>query len=131
MYLLDTGTLIFFLKGHERVIEKFCESSGRPKALSVISYGELLYGAHKSARTQENLAKVYRLAELYPVVEISKAIMDCFGGMKAVLSSKGIRVDDFDLFIGCSALVLNYTVVANNTKHFRKIEGLTLENWTK
>lgn len=30
-------------------------------------------------------------------IEISRAVMDCFGGLKADLSSKGIRVDDFDL----------------------------------
>ncbi len=130
MYLLDTDTLIFFLKGHEKVVENFRANTGQPKALSVVSYGELLYGAHKSTRAQENLAKVYRLAELYPVVEISRAVMECFGGMKASLSDKGISVYDFDLLIGCSALMLNYTVVTNNTKHFEKIEGLRVQNWT-
>jgi tRNA(fMet)-specific endonuclease VapC len=130
MYLLDTDTLIFFLKGHEKVTANFRSCSGQPKAISVVSYGELLYGAHKSARPQENLAKVYRLAELYPVIEISRAVMDCFGGVKADLSSKGICVDDFDLLIGCSALVLNYTVITNNMKHFERIEGLKLQNWT-
>ena len=130
MYLLDTDTLIFFLKGQEQVVANFKASSGQPKAFSVINYGELLYGAHKSARVQENLAKVYRLAELYPVVEISRAVMDCFGGIKAELSSKGICVDDFDLLMGCTALTLNYTVVTNNTKHFEKIGGLKLVNWS-
>jgi len=130
MFLLDTDTLIFFLKGQDRVVENFKVSCGEPKAFSVISYGELLYGAHKSARVQENLAKVYRLAELYPVIEISRAVMDCFGGMKAELSSQGVSVDDFDLLIGCTALTLNYTVVTNNTKHFEKIKGLKLANWS-
>lgn len=129
MYLLDTDTLIFFLKGHENVTANFRACTGRPKAISVISYGELLYGAHKSARPQENLAKVYRLAELYPVIEISCAIMESFGGIKAELTDKGICVDDFDLLIGCSALVLNYTVVTNNTRHYEKITGLRLVNW--
>lgn len=130
MYLLDTDTLIFFLKGDERVVRRFRESSGSPKALSVVTYGELLYGAHKSSRTQENLAKVYRLAEIYPVINISRAVMECFGGMKAELSRDGMSVDDFDLLIGCTALTLNYTVVTNNTKHFERIKGLRVANWT-
>jgi len=79
MYLLDTDTLIFFLKGHEKVVESFRASTGQSKVLSVVSYGELLYGAHKSARQQENLARVYRLAEIYPVIDISRAVMECFG----------------------------------------------------
>lgn len=77
----------------------------------------------------ENLAKVYRLAELYPVIDITRAVMDSFGEIKASLSSSGITVDDFDLQIGCTALMLNYTVVSNHTKHFEKIPGLKLANW--
>jgi len=130
MYLLDTDTLIFFLKGDERVVQRFRESSGSPKALSVVTYGELLYGAHKSSRTQQNLAKVYRLAEIYPVIHISRAVMECFGGMKAELGRNGISVDDFDLLIGCTALTLNYTVVTNTMKHFSRIPGLRVANWT-
>ena len=130
MFLLDTDTLIFFLKGQDRVVENFKVSCGEPKAFSVISYGELLYGAHKSARVQENLAKVYRLAEIYPVIEISRAVMDCFGGMKSELSRDGISVDDFYLLIGCTALTMNYTVVTNNVKHFSRIPGVRIDNWS-
>lgn len=131
MFLLDTDTLIYFLKGHEAVVENFKARSNKPKAISVITYGELVYGAHKSQRTAENLAKVRRLAELYPIIDVSRAIMDGFGEIKASLSSEGITVDDFDLQIGCTALSLNYTVVTNNQKHFQKIPGLKMENWTK
>jgi tRNA(fMet)-specific endonuclease VapC len=55
--------------------------------------------------------------------------MDSFGEIKASLSSSGITVDDFDLQIGCTALMLNYTVVSNNTRPFEKIPGLKLANW--
>lgn len=48
-----------------------------------------------------NLAKVRRLAELYPVLDVSRAIMNSFGEIKATLSKKGITADDFDRQIGC------------------------------
>ncbi len=130
MYLLDTDTLVHFLRGNETVKANFLTYRNQPKAISVVSYGELLYGARRSARPQENLAKVYRLAELYPIIDISKAVMESFGEMKAGLNAKGISVDDFDLLIGCTALTLNYTVVTGNTKHFKKIKELRLNNWT-
>lgn len=130
MYLLDTDTLVHFLRGNETVKEGFLKHRNQPKAISVVSYGELLYGARRSARPQENLAKVYRLAELYPVVEVSKAVMECFGEMKSGLNSKGISVDDFDLLIGCTALTLNYTVITSNTKHFKKITELRIDKWS-
>lgn len=130
MYLLDTDTLIYFLKGHPGVVERFRASAATPKAFSVITYGELIYGCRKSERVAENLARVYRLAELYPVVDVTRATMDTFGEIKARLSASGVTVDDFDLLIGCTALALNYAVVTNNAKHYRHIPGLKVVNWS-
>lgn len=130
MYLLDTDTLIFFLKGHDVVVRNFTACLKTPKAISVVTYGELVYGCHKSQRPMENLARVRRLAELYPLVDVTRAVMDSFAEIKSELSAGGTTIDDFDLLIGCTALTLNYTVVTNNTKHFDKIPGLRLVNWT-
>lgn len=129
MYLLDTDTLIYFLKGNATVIGNFKACANMPKAISVISYGELVYGSRRSERILENLAKVHRLAELYPIVDVTRAVMDSFGEIKAQLVSGGKTIDDFDLLIGCTALVLNYAVVTNNTKHYEKIPGLKIVNW--
>lgn len=129
MYLLDTDTLIYLLKGHGTVVEHFKACVDRPKAISVITYGELVFGCRKSERVAENLARVHRLAELYPIIEITRSVMDSFGEIKASLSADGTTVDDFDLLIGCTALTLNYAVVSNNTKHYRKIPGLRVVNW--
>ena len=129
MYLLDTDTLIYFLKGNEIVVENFKNNTNMPKAISIVTYGEMIYGARKSERVSQNLAKVHRLAEIYPIVDITRSVMDSFGEIKATLSTIGITVDDFDLLIGCTALTLNYAIVTNNTKHYQKIPGLRVVNW--
>jgi tRNA(fMet)-specific endonuclease VapC len=129
MYLLDTDTLIYFLKGDPTVVENFKAAMDEPKAISVITYGELVFGARKSARVTENLAKVHRLAELYPIIDVTRAVMESFGETKALLALSGTTIDDFDLLIGCTALTLGYAVVSNNTKHFDKIPGLRVANW--
>ena len=131
MYLLDTDILIYSLKNHPKVIENFELYADAPKALSVISYGELVYGANKSVQIATNLAKVHRLQEIFPVIEASKAILECFGTLKADLSKKGITIADFDLLIGSTAITLGYTIVTNNEKHFLKIPDLKIANWTK
>jgi tRNA(fMet)-specific endonuclease VapC len=131
MYLLDTDTLIYALKGDSHVTRHLDEKSAQPKSLSVITYGELIFGAVKSSAPQSNLAKVRRVAELFPVIEVSRAIMETFGSLKADLQKQGKAVDDFDLVIASSALVLNYTVVTNNERHFRNIPGLSVENWAR
>jgi len=131
MYLLDTDTVIYALKGHPQVAHRLAEEAHRPKALSVITYGELFYGAMKSAAPQANLAKVRRVAELFPVIEVSRAIMETFGSLKADLQQQGRVVDDFDLVIASTALALNYALVTNNERHFRAVPGLRIENWAR
>lgn len=131
MYLLDTDTLIFALKGAPPVIRNFEIHAADPKALSVVSYGELVYGAVKSARPMENLARVRRVTELFPIIDASRSVMDTFGSIKADMEKKGKRVDDFDLVIASTALILNYKLVTGNEKHFRLIPGLGVENWIR
>ena len=131
MYLLDTDTIIYGLKGHRHVTRSFEERVALPKALSAITYGELFFGAMKSSAQQANLAKVRRVAELFPVIDVSRAIMETFGSLKAELERRGRTVDDFDLVIASTALVLNYALVTNNERHFRHIPGLRVENWAR
>ena len=130
MFLIDTDIIIYFLKNNETVIRNFNLYSREPKAVSIITIGELLYGAYKSQRKVENLGKVRRVAEIFPVIEISMTIIDTFAHLKADLNAKGIVVDGFDLLIGATALSMNYSIVTNNVKHFEKIPDLTIINWT-
>lgn len=131
MYLLDTDTLIYSFKGHPQVINNIKLHADAPKALSVISFGELVYGAYKSAQPTSNLARIHRLREIFPVIDATSSIVECFGQIKVDLSKKGITVDDFDLLIGSTAITLGYTVVTNNEKHFKKIPDLKITNWVR
>lgn len=130
MYLLDTDTIIYSLKGIPAIVENMRAHAADPKAISVITYGELVYGAEKSQKISQNLAKVHRIREIFPVIELSCSIMDTFGSLKAELGRNGEVVDDFDLIIAATAITMGYSVVSNNEKHFSKIHDLSLENWT-
>ena len=131
MYLLDTDILIYSLKGHAQVLEQFRRHATDPKAISVISYGELVFGAHGSQRVTENLAKVYRLKEIFPLIDLTPAIMDTFGALKAQLRKNGTPVEDFDLLIGATALAIGYCVVTNNQRHYTRIPGIQVVNWAE
>ena len=56
--------------------------------------------------------------------------METFGQMKALLESDGQRIDDMDLLIASTALTHNLVLVTKNEKHFRRVPGLEIENWT-
>ncbi len=92
---------------------------------------ELYYGAYKSQRIESNLAKVKTIEKILKVIQTGEEIVELFGMLKAQLEAKGQSIDDFDLVIASTALAHNLILVTNNIRHFQKIEGLKLENWSQ
>jgi tRNA(fMet)-specific endonuclease VapC len=131
MYLIDSDILIYSLKNNTVVRKRFEENASIPKAISVISYGELYYGAKKSIQVERNLAIVRRISELFPIINTTKSIMETFADLKVELQAKGKLISDLDLIIAATALSLNYILVSNNEKHFKRIAALQIENWAK
>jgi tRNA(fMet)-specific endonuclease VapC len=130
-YLIDTDIIIYSIKGNQVVQNKFLINENIPKAISVITYGELLYGAKKSKNIEKNLAVVYKIKELFPIINIDKAVIETFSGIKVKIQKTGNIIDDMDLLIASTALTMNSILVTNNEKHYSKIEGLKIENWSK
>ena len=63
MYLIDTDILIYSLKGHPQVMDHLNRTATAPKAISVISYGELLTAPASLPGPTENLARVRQGSE--------------------------------------------------------------------
>ncbi len=130
-FLIDSDILIYLLNGNEIVRENFLLHDSAVKVISVISYGELHFGAEKSLSRERNLARIRTLEEILPVIDVTPGIMAAFGALKAGLQRQGMRVDDFDLVIASTAIAQNYTLVTNNERHFSKIPGIRILNWAK
>ncbi len=129
MFLLDTDTVIFSLKGHPAVRGNLQRHRHDTLKISVITFMELYYGAFKSQQPAGNLAKVKTLEQATEIVPIGMETAELFGMLKAQLEDRGERLDDFDLIIGACALAHNLTLVTNNTGHFKHIADLKLANW--
>ena len=54
-YLLDTDTLIYWLKGNKSIEEKALAIGLEQLGYSVISHAELYFGAYNSAQKDKNL----------------------------------------------------------------------------
>jgi tRNA(fMet)-specific endonuclease VapC len=131
MFLLDTDSLIYSLKGDETVIRNLEKHHLDPLKISVISLMELYYGSYKSEKATANLAKVRRIENNFDIVSVDFSIAETFGMIKSNLEYEGTPLDDFDLVIAASALAYNLILVTNNEKHFLRVEGLKLENWAR
>ena len=129
MYLLDTDTVIYALKGQREVLRNLALHADDPLGVSVITLMELYYGAFRSRQVAGNLAKVRSLEKAVQVWDLQADAAEVFGALKAELESDGTRLDDFDLGIAACALVHNLTLVSHNSAHFARVRGLRLDDW--
>ena len=130
-YLIDTDIIIFALRGDKTVLAKFEENKNIPISISMITYAELVFGTKRSQNERTNMLKVNRIREIYPVEELNIGIMELFADIKANMYSKAMRIEYMDLFIAATAIYNDLTLVTNNTKHFKNIPLLKLENWKR
>ena len=130
MFLLDTDTIIYNMKGSEAIKKNLLHHIDAPMKISVITLMELYYGAYKSEKLSSNLAKVRTIESTFEIIPNGKESAENFGMLKASLEKSGTRLDDFDLAVGSCALAHNMTLVTNNLKHFSRIEGLKITNWS-
>ena len=98
-------------------------------SISVITYGELIFGAEKSKFREKNLEVAREISKIFPVENITHEIMERFGSLKASLQKSGKNVDDMDLLIAATAISNEMVLVTHNTKHFINIPELQLEDW--
>ena len=131
LYLLDTDTLVFYLRGRFEVRQKALSVPANDLCTSAMCIGELYYGAAKSQKQVERKAEVDRLRAALTSIPLQGAVMERFGQLKASLEAQSQRLADADLLIASTALEYNLTLVTGNLKHFQRVQGLKMESWIK
>lgn len=129
-YLLDTDICIYWLKGRTAVRDKINEVGQTEIAICVITASELYFGAYNSSKIEKNLITVETFIRSISVIPLSNNTLRKFGQLKAQLRQAGMPVADFDLLIASVALTEDFILVTNNTRHYQRIVGLKLDNWT-
>jgi tRNA(fMet)-specific endonuclease VapC len=129
-YLLDTNICIYFSKRHHAgLLAKLAQIPVVEAGISVVTYGELVYGAFKSERRKENLHTIGEFIEAFQPLPLPVAAGQAFGSIKEDLRAKGQVIGENDLWIASHALAEDYILVTNNMREFKRIKGLQLENW--
>jgi tRNA(fMet)-specific endonuclease VapC len=128
-FLLDTDSVSFALRGHGDVAARIRERKPSELCISAITLAELRYGAdRKGSRRLHSLIDTFAAAvEVLPFEEVAAAE---FGRIGSILAERGTPIGEFDVLIAAHAVALRCVLVSNNTRHFSKVPGLTLENWT-
>ena len=130
-YLLDTNTCVYLLNGNEILKRRVKEIGVYSLSISNCVLAELYFGACNSKRVEENLRRIDLFKKNLSVLSDSEESARLFGKIKADLRTKGTIIDDFDILIASIATANNHILVTNNTDHFERIKGLTIQDWLK
>ena len=130
MYMLDTNICIYIIKKKPpSVLTRFQSLQPNDVAMSLITYGELKYGALRSQHAQKALNILQELQQIIPVLPMTHLVADHYASIRQTLESKGKPIGNNDLWIAAHALALDLTLVSNNIREFERVEALKLENW--
>ena len=132
MYLFDTDTLsnIVKRKPSGRLLEKLEDTPRALQYTSAINVGEIYYGASRTSRKKHILKAFDEM--VFPNVNVlpfDRQSGRVFGVLKAEIETRGIGCSEPDLRIAAVTIQHSLTLITGNTKHFKNIPGLRIEDW--
>lgn len=133
IYLLDTNAFSDWMREHPKLDTHLAglPSSDRIVVCTIVR-GEVLHGLARLAdgkRKRDLQAKADELFATISCEAIPEPAADRYAEIKLARERAGLSLDENDLWIAATALALGAVLVTRDTD-FRKISGLTVEDWT-
>lgn len=130
IYLLDSNTCIVCLKfAHSSVRTRLDSLSASDIAICSVVKSELFYGAMKSQKRDQNLAKQRQFFSRFISLPFDDQSAEIYALIRADLEGKETPIGAYDLQIAAIAMVNNLTLVTHNIREFGRIDGLLYEDW--
>lgn len=135
-YLLDTDHVTLHELGHPPILARIAALPPDAVGVSIVTVEETVRGRLAVlAKRSKGEARVRAYAKLresiqffnsVPVVAFDTACEDRF----QILLPHKLRIGTQDLRIAATALVNNLIVVTRNRRHFERVPGLLIEDWS-
>ena len=130
MYLLDANACIRILnKRSLPLVERLARHEPSLIRLSSVVKAELLFGARRSERVQENLELLARFFAPFVSLPFDDRCAEEYGLIRATLARLGTPIGPNDLMIAATARAHDLTLVSHNVSEFSRVPGLRLEDW--
>jgi tRNA(fMet)-specific endonuclease VapC len=129
---LDTDIFISIRRGRPTsVLDRFSRLHPGDAVVSVITYGELIYGIRKKEMGQAALDRLSELVQLIKVRSLPSEAAEVYGLIRAARAVRGEMIGSNDLWIAAHAMASDLILVSNNESEFRRVPGLRFENWAR
>ena len=128
--MLDTDTASYVIKGSPaRVLEQLTKVAVSDVCISAITQSELMYGVEISPRPATDRARVEVFLRHVQTLDYPAAAALHYGQIRAALKKKGTMIGGNDLLIAAHARCAGLILVTNNTREFKRVPSLKIENW--
>jgi tRNA(fMet)-specific endonuclease VapC len=125
-FLLDTNIVIAIFAKEVEVQAHLVTAT--EVFVPAIVLGELYYGAYKSSRITENIAKINEFAANNAVLVSDTATAQEYGQIKNTLRAKGRPIPENDIWIAAIAMQYKLRLVTRDS-HFEEVNRLVIEAW--
>ncbi len=129
IFLLDTNTVSYYLRGVPPVVARIQARQPRELAISAVTVMELRYGAARR-RSPKLTAAVDAVLRALPVLPFDAEAGERAGAVRAALEDRGIGLSLADSQIAGQALATGATLVSSDAA-FRRVPGLAVRDWSK
>jgi tRNA(fMet)-specific endonuclease VapC len=127
--MLDTIVCIRVLRDRPPSARARFNAEADGLCISVVTLGELLHGAAKSARPAEIRREVEHFAARLEVLPFDADAAAHVADIRAGLERRGQIIGPYDLMIAGHARSRGLVVVTGNLKEFTRVDGLRAEDW--
>lgn len=130
--MLDTNMCIYIIKKKPaHVLERFQKSRISDIGISSITLSELVYGAVKSSKPEQNHLALAQFAAPLEILAYDHSASPFYGHIRYHLERRGTPVGALDMLIAAHALSAGCILVTNNEREFQRVPGLKIENWAE
>jgi tRNA(fMet)-specific endonuclease VapC len=127
--MLDTNIISDLIRNPQGKAAKRIEKVGEDNiCTSIIVAAELRYGCAKSGSKRLLKAVEDLLAEI-PVLPLDVPADIEYGEIRSNLEATGRPIGSNDLLIAAHVCATGVVIVTANAEEFKRVRGLTVENW--
>jgi tRNA(fMet)-specific endonuclease VapC len=128
--MLDTDIASYIMKGTEpKVLRQLQRVPVGDVSISAITQSELMYGIEISPNAVRDKARIEVFLRHIQVLDYPSEAAPHYGQIRADLKDRGTMIGANDLLIAAHARCLGIVVVTNNTREFKRVPELKIENW--
>ena len=132
-HLLDTNAFSDLMREHPPMIARVASLPAEDQVVTCsIVRGEILFGIDRlrpGKQQRDLMAKASNLFKVVPCEPVPEAAGDQYAQLKVARARKGLTMDENDLWIAATALVVGSALVSRD-RDMQQVDGLTVVDWS-